>query len=184
MIKNHDSARPALRTAKFNARALLWSAVAIALLSLSSCATTPGADPVAKQRRDAAIRSEAPGNYYIGRRYHTNGTRFWGYLRKPGQLWETAKLAIMLENRVKQPDRLPEAPESGEAHGYDHNREYRVYGSWNGTRFYDPNADLEVDVFSPTKFEMINETPGFLFNPEDRYDPRYLPVREARKRGY
>jgi hypothetical protein len=158
------------------------SVLLVAGLSLlNSCATS---NPAEKIARDAAIRAEAPGNYYIGRRYHTNGCRFWGYLRRPGQQWEQAKLVVMHERSVKQPDRLLESPESGPAHGYDHNREYRVFGNFTGAKTYDPNADLELDTFAPTKFELINPAPGFLFDPRDRYDPRYLPKRASDLRGY
>ena len=57
--------------------------------------------------RNGIIATEAPGNYYIGRRWWTDGTRFWGYLREPGKPWSTAKLVIMNESIIKQPDRVP-----------------------------------------------------------------------------
>jgi hypothetical protein len=157
------------------------AAVALALLA-TSCATEGGYDTAAKAARDAAIRAEPRGDYFIGRRYHTNGCRFWGYVRRPGQLWEDAKLVVMSERLAKQPDRLPEAPESGNGHGYDHNSEYRIWGSFTGSRIYDPNADLEVEAFLCTKFQLANRSPGFLFLPGERYDPRYLPAREEKNR--
>jgi hypothetical protein len=151
---------------------------------LNSCATTEGGDTGAGQSvqlRNAAIRAEPRGDWYIGRRYFTNKVRYWGYLRSPGQLWDTAKLVVMDENRgIRTPDRLPEAPASGNAHGFDHNYEYRVWGNYTGRVVYDPNSDREVPLFAPRKFEVISEHPGYLFSPKDRYNPNYIPAREAK----
>ena len=58
--------------------------------------------------RNAEIAREPRGNYFVGRRYHVPATRFWGYLRQPGQTWRTAQLVIMDESSCRTPDRLPE----------------------------------------------------------------------------
>src|SRR5262245_4906707 len=66
------------------------------------------------QARNAGILAEPRGDWYIGRRYFTQKVRYWGYLRRPGELWESAKLVVMDENRgISQPDRLPEIPSGG-----------------------------------------------------------------------
>lgn len=153
---------------------------------LSSCALGPGGDDANNPlviARNVAIRAEPRGDYYIGRRYVVNKTRFWGYLRRPGQLWEEAPLAIIDERGgVRQPDRLPEAPTDGSlAHGYDHNAEYKVWGRFTGQIAYDPNGDMELPLFRASRFELLNARPGFLFGPSDRYDPRYIPYREAKR---
>jgi hypothetical protein len=152
---------------------------------LTSCGTTDGGDTgggQGVQLRNAAIRAEPRGDWYIGRRYFTNKVRYWGYLRKPGELWESAKLVVMDETRgVRTPDRLPEAPAGGgNAHGYDHNYEYRVWGHYTGRQVYDPNSDTELPVFAASKFEVISAQPGFLFSPKDRYNPNYIPARIAK----
>ena len=156
---------------------------AAALVFLPSCAGLSGPDDgPAVAARNAAIRAEPRGDYFIGRRYFTDKTRYWGYLRQPGQTWETAKLAVMDENRgVLTPDRLKEMPESGNAHGFDHNYEYKVWGSYTGGKCYDPNADMELPLFAARKYELVNEKPGFLFKPSDRYNPKYIPAREAHR---
>ena len=155
------------------------------VLLLSSCTTTssnrPGAlrgtdknHPAVKQRA-AQIAAEPVGDYGIGRRYWTEGTRFWGYLRRPRQPWEQAKLIVFNESYKVQPDRLPEAPESGPGHGFDHNYEYRIYGNFSGQVVYDPNSNLELPEFVLTGYELINATPGFLFQPGERYNSKRLP---------
>ncbi len=159
----------------------------VATTLLSSCTTTtPGRgsagqlsqaafnSPAVKQR-NAVIASEPRGNYYIGRRWWTEGTRFWGYLRKPGEPWSTAKLVIMNESITHQPDRLPEGGELGRSHGYDHNNEYKIWGTFTGQTIYDPNSNFVVPEFRLSKYELITDNPGFLFYPSEGYNPRSLP---------
>jgi hypothetical protein len=141
-------------------------------------------DPEAKRLRDAQIQMEPRGDWFIGRRYHTQGARFWGYVRRPGELWESSKLVIVNERQRLQPDRYQEAPASGPAHGFDHNHEYRLWGSFTGRTLYDPNADLELPEFLLSRYQMISASPGFLFDPRDKYNPRTLPPREVKIRGY
>lgn len=130
----------------------------------------------AVKARNAQIATEPAGNYFIGRRYWTDGTRFWGYLRKPRQPWSEAKLVIMNESITKQPDRVPEEG-TGLTHGYDHNYEYRIWGSYTGKTIYDPNSNFEVPEFRLSKFELITQNPGFLFYPGESYSPRRLPIK-------
>lgn len=147
---------------------------------LPSCESTGSGGGALVAARNQAIFAEAPGDYWVGRRYFVDKVRFWGYVRRPGQLWEKAELVLMDETRVKTPDRVPEVPTDGRpAHGFDHNYEYRLTGRLTGRRVYDPNADMELPLFAPGSFELRNRTPGFLFNPADRYNPKYIPAREV-----
>lgn len=127
------------------------------------------------KQRAAQIAAEPRGDYWVGRRWWTEGTRFWGYLRQPGQPWNQAKLVVFNESYKHQPDRLPEAPESGLRHGYDHNYEYRIWGQFSGQVVYDPNSNLELPEFVLSNYELINANPGFLFQPGERYNPKVLP---------
>ena len=172
--------RFSMRTLTFLRRFALI-AIVIACSGLTSCESV---DPKIKQARDAAIQMEPRGDYYVGRRYYTWRCRYWGYLRRPGYLWETAKLAIINERNCKQPDRLPEAPDAGLAHGHDHNTEYRMYGNYTGRTIYDPNADLMLPEFLLGRWEPITQAPGFLFDPREKYNPRTLPPHETSGRGY
>jgi hypothetical protein len=121
--------------------------------------------------RNAAIAAEAPGDYYIGRRFHIDRTHFWGYLRKPRQPWDQAKLVVFNEHAMKQPDRLPESPSgTGNAFGFDHNSEYRIWGQFTGRRVYDPNSDLALQEFKLTKWQLTNSSPGWLFKPNEKFN--------------
>lgn len=141
------------------------------LLSLLLC-FLPSCESVDPQvaARNATIAAEPRGDYFIGRRYHVDTTRFWGYVRQPGQPWSTARLVIMNESRKSTPDRLPEEGE-GMLHGYDNNHEYRIRGGYTGRGFYCPNSNLTLPEFMPVSFELINPSPGFLFSPKERQVP-------------
>ena len=185
-----DIAKRAVILEKESVQRLALALAALAAgISLSSCATTAtgSSNSMAGQltpsqlnhpqvkARNAVIATEAPGNYFIGRRWWTDGTRFWVYLRQPGQPWSESKLVIMNESITKQPDRVPE--EGAErVHGYDHNYEYRIWGSYTGAMVYDPNSNFKIPEFRLSKYELISPNPGFLFYPGEPYNPRQLPT--------
>ncbi|MEZ5301384.1 MAG: hypothetical protein R3F11_12135 [Verrucomicrobiales bacterium] len=126
----------------------------------------------------AEIAAEPMGDYYVGRRYYTEKTRFWGYVRRPRQPWEKSQLVIMNERVSRVPDRLPEeSPDGGREFGYDHNREYRIRGRFSGEPAYDPNSNLVLPEFVPSSFDLIKESGGWLFHPEESYSPFRLPPR-------
>ena len=127
-------------------------------------------------QREAAIAQEKPGDYYIGRRYYIPGTRFWGYLRKPGQSWRTAQLVIMDEKNVRNPDRGLEPPVRGAVFGSDNNVEYYVYGSFTTEKAYEPSTDQVLPVFLAKKFQVREKRPGFLFIPSEQHSNEYLTL--------
>lgn len=159
----------------------------LAVTLLSSCTGTGGGptrgsgrlsaiDRQHFEERQARIAVEPLGDYWIGRRWWTRGTRFWGYVRRPQQQWSEAKLVMMYEGYKHTPDRLPEEASTGQTHGFDHNYEYRIYGSFsNGDPVYDPNSDLILPEFILRDYELISSNPGFLFRPDERYLPTALP---------
>jgi len=150
---------------------------------LTNCATPtdggttalPNQNHAAVKARDAEIALEPRGDYFVGRRWWTEGTRFWGYLRRPGQPWSEAALVLMYEGSKKTPDRLPEESSTGLSHGYDHNYEYRIYGKFMNKVAYDPNSNLELPVFYLTGYEVVDANPGFLFFPGEPYSKKRLP---------
>ena len=73
-----------------------------------------------------------PANYFIGRRSYNPNDKVWGYVRRPGQPWTTARLVMLNENRKLAPDR-----EINQL-GSDNNRLYRLYGRFTGDRVYEP----------------------------------------------
>ena len=130
----------------------------------------------AVRMRNQQIAQEPQGNFYIGRRWFTDGTRYWGYLRRPRQTWAQSQLVVMNESILHQPDRVPEIPRDGSrAHGFDHNAEYRLWGTFTGVKVYDPNSNLILPEFRLSRYQLIDPNPGFLFYPGEPYARRGLP---------
>lgn len=160
------------------------------ILSTAACLTlvqcnTLKSDCEALAEREAQIAREEAGDYYIGRRYYIPYTRFWGYLRKPGQSWRTAKLVIMDEHLCRQPDRGLEPPLENPIFGSDQNVEYIIHGHYTGTQAYEPNTDQSLPVFRLTGYEVRNKEAGFLFVPSEQYSvqnvtlqPHLMPTAE------
>ncbi len=150
-----------------------------AVLALSQCAQLGGAGNMGGptvEERQLAIASEPSGDFFVGRRYHVEKTRFWGYVRKPRQPWNRSQLVMMREDSKTQPDRLPEDGPPGQRFGYDQNYEYRLRGQFTGRDAYDPNSNQFLPEFMLTGYELIDQNPGWLFTPQDRYDPRRLTL--------
>ena len=122
------------------------------------------------EERNAKIASEPTGDFYYGRRYFIEKTRFWGYVRQPRQPWSRAKLVIMREDQKQNPDRLPENGPAGQRYAFDNNYEYRLRGRYTGEKAYEPNSNQFLDVFLLTGYEVVDRQPGWLFRPDDRYD--------------
>lgn len=136
-------------------------------LSLLTQCNTLEADLAALAERESAIATEPKGDYFIGRRYVVATTRFWGYVRKPGQSWRDAQLVMMDESKCYTPDRYKEFPKTVPGYTYDNNYEYRIYGKFTGKPAYDPNTNLKLPIFQPTRFQLVSTTPGFLFIPSE-----------------
>jgi hypothetical protein len=156
----------------------IGSTLLVTATLMTSCETPGvggGGNSAVEKARAATIAQEPTGPWFIGRRYYTMGTRFWGYIRRPRQSWDESQIVIINEKLMKQPDRLPEYNPSGQEHGYDHNYEYRMWGYLTGERVYDPNSNFILPEFMLQKYELITPTPGFLFHPKEHYNPRLLP---------
>jgi len=124
-----------------------------------------------QEERSAKIAAESSGDFFYGRRYYVQKTRFWGYVRKPHESWSRAKLVIFNESQKTNPDRLPENGPSGQRYGFDNNFEYRIRGNYTGRQVYEPNSNQILPEFKLTGYEVVDQNPGWLFRPDDRYDP-------------
>ncbi|MFY7817304.1 MAG: hypothetical protein ACOVRB_02960 [Akkermansiaceae bacterium] len=124
--------------------------------------------------RTAQISAEPKGNFYYGRRYFVQKTRFWGYLRKPGQSANKSQLVVMEESHKLCPDRLPENGPDGQSYGFDQNYEYRIWGHFTGRKVYDVNSNQFLPEFQLRDYQLIHRQPGWLFSPRDQYDPKRI----------
>jgi len=132
--------------------------VFVALFLLAGCATMP--QGIQQARVDAAqrIQAEPPGDYFIGHRYFKGSVfKFWGYVRKPGQLWNTAQLVVFNEKEKLAPDR------ERLSFGSDNNYEYRLYGTFSGQTVYEPASNGFYPEFVLKKYELISTSPAPIF---------------------
>lgn len=159
---------------------LKWALISSLAFWLCQCANTtygpPNMGGPTEEIRAAAIASEPTGDFYYGRRYFVDKTRFWGYLRKPRQPAREARLVMFREDRKKNPDRLPEDGPPGQRYGFDHNYQYRIYGYYTGNEAYDPNSNQFLPVFMLTDYQLLDRNPGWLFSPEDHYNPKRVTL--------
>jgi hypothetical protein len=143
------------------------------ILLLPGCETTkPAVEPAIAAARGVRLQTilvEEPGDYFIGRRYHVEPTRYWGYLRSPRNDWSTAKLVVMNESIKPVPGSLLGREEGGEADPFqdDHNFEYKIHGHYSGRDAYDPNSNMILPEFILEDYELIDSDPGWLFDPRE-----------------
>ena len=140
-----------------------FAVAALAVASaLSGCAVLSESRSVTEARAvmAAQIQAEAPGNYFIGRRYYKVDYKFWGYIRKPGQPWTEAKLVMLNENQRQAPDR-----EEGTL-GADNGYEYKLLGSFSGDMVYEPASNGFYPEFVLTGSELRSANPAPIFDPQ------------------
>lgn len=132
------------------------AAVLFAVL-LPGCETMPSEQGAQREAMNAAIRAEAPGDYFVGRRFYKVDYKMWGWVRRPGQPWSTAKLVMMNEQKMLAPDR-----QQGRL-GADNNFEYRLQGYFSGDSVYEPASDTIYPEFVLTGYEVRATNPPLIF---------------------
>lgn len=131
----------------------------------AGCAT---ADPNTASRATmlAEIAAEPPGDYFIARRYHKLDYKFWGYVRKPGQTWATAKMVMLNEHQKLAPDR--ELGKIGSDNGY----EYKFFGTFSGDTVYEPASNGFYQEFVLKGYELKSVKPAPIFKTPGANDPK------------
>ena len=135
------------------------------LLLLAGCETGVEGIQAARQTMNDNIKSEPPGNYFIGRRYYKEDYKFWGYIRSPGQSWSSSKLVMLNEQKKLAPDR-----EKNQI-GSDNNYEYKLYGKFSGETVYEPASNGFYPEFVLTGYELISTTPAPIYQVSGATDP-------------
>ncbi len=157
-----------LRLAMFHRLPLLLVA-----LFLTSCASSKFSSEQEATRR-AAIAAEPRGDHFVARRFYIDHTHFWGYVRRPGESWDRSKLVIMNERYCKIPDRYQELASGGLRYGFNHNYEYQVWGEFTNRKIFDPNSNMVLPEFMLRSYKLVNERPGYLFKPKERFNGAQL----------
>lgn len=130
--------------------------LAVALI-LVGCESVPKGIQEARTAMAQQIQSEAPGDYFIGRRYYKPDYKFWGYVRRPGQPWSTAQLVMLNEKLKLAPDR------EELSFGSDNNYEYKLTGNFTGDSVYEPASNAVYPEFLVKSFQLISVSPPAIF---------------------
>ena len=137
-------------------RSACLGALAATALFQNACQTVDTQAP-ARAAMNAAIRAEAPGDFFIGRRMYKSDYKMWGWVREPSKPWTTARLVMMNEQTKIAPDR-----EAGKL-GSDNNYEYRLSGRFSGDTVYEPASDQFYPEFVLAGYELINTKPTGIY---------------------
>lgn len=139
--------------------------LALALAAMAGCETV---DTAAATRAAAnqTIRSEPPGNYFVGRRMYKVDYKVWGWVREPGRPWKTARLVMMNEQRRLAPDRA-----QGKL-GLDNDYEYRLSGYFSGETVYEPASNGFYPEFILLGAEVKSTKPPNIYLTERQRDPK------------
>lgn len=131
---------------------------------LAGCATVDS-DAPARAAMNEAIRAEAPGNYFIGRRMHKQDYKVWGWVREPGKPWKSAKLVMLNEQQTLAPDRAQNRI------GSDNNYEYRLTGSFSGETVYEPASNRFYPEFILVGAELKSTSPPNIYQQKRQVEP-------------
>ncbi len=129
----------------------------VSLSMLAGCETMPQGIQQARVAMSQRIQTEPAGNYFIGRRYYKPDFKFWGYVRRPGEPWNTAVLVMLNENQKLAPDR------EQVNFGFDNGYEYRLYGKFSGDKVYEPASNSIYPEFVLEGYQLISTNPPPIF---------------------
>jgi hypothetical protein len=138
----------------------------IFLLAIAGCET-----PIVYQSSQdraiisAAIAKEAPGNYFIGRRFYKVDYKMWGWVRKPGEPWKQSQLVMFNEQKKLAPDREQNTI------GSDNNYEYKLNGYFSGEKVYEPASDRFYSEFVLKSSTLISTNAPLIFPDQRSIDP-------------
>src|SRR5258708_26763753 len=95
---------------KLRIEAFFWVFLLIGCQTISRTTVSNGLEvsPEAAER----VKTERLGDYFVGRRLVGQHFYFWGYVKKPGESWDRAKLVMLNENMARAPDRVRNASAS------------------------------------------------------------------------
>jgi hypothetical protein len=145
-------------------RSLASIEILLGALFLAGCETIPEGIQQARIEMAQKIQAEPPGDYFIGRRYYKPDFKFWGYIRRPGQSWNTAQLVMLNEKEKLAPDR------EQMSFGSDNNYEYKISGYFTGDSVYEPASNAVYPEFVLKGYELISTSPAPIF--KSQYNSR------------
>jgi hypothetical protein len=142
---------------------------AVTLIAVAGCESTGGSrgrvDAAGREAVLAGIAAEPKGAYFVGRRYFKTEYKFWGWVRRSGESWSTAKLVVMNERNKFIPDRQAGKP------GSDNNVEYKLLGEFSGDTIYEPASNGFYPEFVLRGYEVLSTNPGPIYKDSGATNP-------------
>jgi len=132
--------------------------VLLLCLTLTACETFNDGSSQRTAAMNEAIRAEAPGDYFIGRRMFKDNYKVWGWVRRPQQSWKQAQLVMFNEQKTLAPDRVRNAI------GTDNGHEYRLQGYFSGEKVYEPASNMVFPEFVLTGYELRSQNPPNIYS--------------------
>ena len=153
------------------------------LLLIAGCATTSSNrfnDDVT-----AAQLNANPPDYWVGQRVYYTNLQVWGWVKRPEESWDDARLVLLKEDKCLAPHRS-----LGGDRMADQNVRYRFYGRYWERKGYEPVMNKLLDVFELERYEFVEQAkaldlrlPVIMIPPRnDRGNSR--PSNDRRKRDY
>jgi len=149
----------------------------LSVLCLVGCETASSSrqNSIDRAALYASIQQEEPGDYWVGRRYYKKDYYFWGYVRRPGQPWSTAKMVLLNEQKKLAPDRAIDLI------GSDNNYEYKLKGYFSNDTVYEPASNGFYPEFVLTDYTLKTINPPQIYLNPAATDPTRrvieLPIR-------
>ncbi len=129
-------------------RLALGAVCAGAVLGLAGCVTTGGLTSKGSPVDPAALNANPPA-YWDAQRYYVENRMPWGFVKRPGDPWNKAFLALLNEDQCLAPHRSMDRKDA------DQNMQYKFYGQWWDKKAYDPVMNRLLPVFVLQRFEPV-----------------------------
>lgn len=146
------------------------------------CATTPSSEN--SYDVSAAELNANPPAYWLAQRVGYTNLQVWGWVKRPDESWDDARLVLLKEDKCLAPHRS-----LGDRMA-DQNVRYKLYGHYWERKGYEPVMNKLLDVFVLERYESLGQQepldlrlPVVIIPPgSDRSHSR--PSNEKKRRNY
>ena len=121
----------------------------VTLLLAAGCSTV--SSPKNSYTVTAAELNANPPDYWLGQRVYYTNLQVWGWVKRPEESWNNARLVLLKEDKCLAPHR-----NLGNRTA-DQNVRYRLYGRYWDRKGYEPVMNKLLDVFVLERYESLGQ---------------------------
>lgn len=121
----------------------------VLLLGVGCATTTPSSSD--SYQVTAAELNANPPEYWLGQRAYYTNLQVWGWVKRPEESWDDARLVLMKEDKCLAPHR------SLSDRTADQNVRYKLYGRYWDRKGYEPVMNKLLDVFELERYESLGQ---------------------------